>query len=117
MSLTLSDAGTCIMVRGESKDEVEYALKVRESQGYKRQSEPALIGRAWIATLAKPGPEVKGAEACQLERLGHQVIVRGPTEGAVTEKVSYLVLGGAKLINAIAEMRPGEWTAILDAPR
>lgn len=116
MATTTSDAGTCLMIRGDSREEVELALRAREEQGYRRQGEPGLVGRAWIATCAKPGLEAKSAEDCVLERIGLQVIVRGPTEYAVREKVSNLVIGGAVLVDAIAEARPGEWTAILDAP-
>lgn len=61
----------------------------------------------------------KSAEDCQVERLGHQVIVRGPTQYAVREYIANLVTGGApggaRLLD-IAEQR-GEWTAILEAPR
>jgi hypothetical protein len=117
MTTTTSDAGTCLMIRGDSREEVEVALRRREEQGYRRQSEPAQVGRTWIVSCAKPGLESKGAEHCELERIGLQVIVRRPTEFAVREKVTNLVTGGAKLVDAIQEMRPGEWTAILDAPR
>ena len=102
---------------GDSREEVEVALRRREEQGYRRQGEPAQVGRAWIATCAKPGLEAKTEADCQLERIGLQVIVRGPTEYAVREKVTNLMTGGAKLVDSIREVRPGEWTAIVDAPR
>jgi hypothetical protein len=116
MSTITSDAGTCLMIRGETEEEVELALRVREEHGYKRQAPPAKVGKAWIATCAKPGLESATAADCKIERLGIQAIVRGPTERAVREAVDNLAVGGARLLAPI-ELFGKDWTAICEAPR
>jgi hypothetical protein len=116
-----SDAGTCVMLRGDTREEVELALREREAQGCARNGAPTLVGKAWIATCAKPGLEGRGAEDCQVERLGHQVVVRGPTERAVRDKIAGLITGGAMLLALVpyTDLARGEtgWSAYLDAPR
>ena len=116
MSLTISDAGTSLMIRGATQDEVEAALQEREAQGYKRQGAPAQVGRAWIATCTKPGAAGATHEACRVERLGANVFITGPSENAVRQTVDNLVTGGARLISSIEKVGD-QWNAVCDAPR
>ena len=116
MSLTTSDAGTCLMIRGETQEEVEAALRAREAQGYRRQGPPAQVGKAWIATCTKPGAAGATHEACRVERLGGNVFITGPSEDAVRQTVAHLATGGAKLIGPVEKVGD-QWSAVCDAPR
>ena len=104
------------MVRGTTEAAVEETLRHREAQGYKRQGSPAQLGRAWIGTLAKPGPAGAKRDDCRAERLGLKVIVTGPSESAVREYVETLKTGAARLLGPIEKIGE-EWLAIVDAPQ
>ena len=47
-------------------------------------------------------------------KLGLQLMIKGPTEQVVKQKVEELVSSGAKLISAPSEATGGGWVAICD---
>lgn len=124
MNVKVTDTGSSLLIAGESEHAVRLEVMARRDAGCQLVGLPGRVGSRWFATVTKPGggsfvvPEVGPAKRaeCVLERLGLQVIVRGPTEDAVRDAIANLLTGGAKVV-AAPECLCGEWTAVLDAPR
>jgi hypothetical protein len=51
---------------------------------------------------------------CTVLKLGLQLMIKGPTEQAVNEKVEELVRSGAKLVSAPSQAAEGGWVAVCD---
>jgi hypothetical protein len=124
MATTVTDSGATLLIAGDSEDAVRLEVATRQRDGCRLVGAPARVGSRWFATITKqadvsfsrtPDGRAERIE-CSIERLGLQVVVRGPTEEAVRDAIDNLALGGARLI-AAPECLRGEWTAVLDAPR
>jgi hypothetical protein len=120
----VTDSGATLLLSGPTEASVRIEILSREQQGSRMIGAPGRVGSRWFATITKPGaprppdgvPEGAAAPRCTLERLGLQVVVRGPTEAAVLDAIENLLTGGAKVL-APPESSRGEWSAVLYAPR
>lgn len=123
MNIKVTDSGTTLLIAGETEAAVRLEIMTRESVGCRLVGSPSRVGSRWFATVSKPGSrfvETASGQSrppdCVFERIGLQVIVRGPTEEAVRDAIANLITGGARVI-AQPEEAHGEWTSVLDAPR
>jgi hypothetical protein len=124
-SVKVTDSGATLLLSGPTEESVRIEILAREQHGSRLVGAPGRVGARWFATITKPGTprppegvsETEGAAPrCKIERLGLQVVVRGPTEEAVHEAIENLLIGGAKVL-APPELARGEWSAVLYAPR
>jgi hypothetical protein len=124
MTAKVTDSGLTLLIAGETEAEVRLEILTREGAGCRLVGLPSRVGSRWFATVTKPGDAgfvaassgLTAPAKCSIERIGLQVIVRGPTETTVREAIANLITGGAKIV-APPECARGEWTAVLDAPR
>jgi hypothetical protein len=107
----ISDAGEHLMITAAEKNAVAAALEALARRGQRVLAPPAPMGNSWVAACEKAEAI---ANRCTVERMGFQVVVRGPGRAAVEAKVSDLVGRGAKLEGSIEHVG-GEWVAVCDA--
>jgi hypothetical protein len=112
--ITISDAGSTLVLSGPSEGKVLVALAEIERGGYRPLAPPVQVGRRWMATVARPAADAGTRDQCEVERLGHNVFIRGPSEPAVRDAFESLQLGGAVLRSI--ERRGGEWILLCHAP-
>ncbi|HET9042668.1 MAG TPA: hypothetical protein VFN70_05940 [Burkholderiales bacterium] len=94
-SVKVEDAGTKLIVTGKERAPVERALQLLSAHGGGAITPVAPFGSGWIGSCANPQAEVE----CSVERVGLQMIVLGPTEAAIREKLRQLQVGGAKVVH------------------
>ncbi|MGE5639091.1 MAG: hypothetical protein ACM30H_03280 [Clostridia bacterium] len=128
------DAGGDILISGETREEVDAALKDLVSRGADVVTPLSLVGRTWVAACSQPTnaseldrtstldlrdiqaamrerrPE---AALCQVEEAGLKRIVTGPTFDAVHARLSELIEQGATLVSEPEESF-GSWIAVCD---
>jgi class 3 adenylate cyclase len=102
------DAGSHYMVSAYSEASVREALAGLIAKGYKLKSEPAQIGRKWIASVDNPG-----AAGASVEHFGFKSIVSGPTREAVELMVKELQQTGAVVVQE-AELVDGVWRVVCE---
>ena len=104
------DGGEHLIVSGPTQLSVMTALEELAKTGSKVRSPIEKVGKKWMATCDRPP---SADDACRVEELGFMRIVTGPTREAVSDKVTELVNGGARLVHDIEEAR-GVWTAVCE---
>jgi class 3 adenylate cyclase len=102
------DAGSHYMISAYSEASVREALDGLIAKGYRLKSEPAQIGRKWIASVANPD-----AAGASVEEFGFKHIVSGPTREAVELMVRELRETGAVVVQE-AELVDGVWRVVCE---
>jgi predicted enzyme related to lactoylglutathione lyase len=103
--------GANIVIMGSEKTEVEAAAQALVAKGGKLISRVEPMGSKWVVTCEDPEDRSK---ECTVVKLGLQLMIKGPTEQVVKQKVEELVSSGAKLISAPSEATGGGWVAVCD---
>jgi hypothetical protein len=99
-SVRVEEAGANLIVTGKEKALVEKALQLLAAQGSGAVAPVAPFGNGWIGSCANPKAEAE----VSVERLGHQVILSGPSEAAVRDKLRDLQVGGAKAVGEVEKI-------------
>jgi hypothetical protein len=128
------DAGADILLSGETREEVDAALKELVERGADVITPLSLVGRTWVAACTQPLKpeevdrtstldlrELQAAQRkhrplaalCQVDKVGFKLIVTGPSHEAVYARVQDLLEEGAMLVSD-AEDLGDTWTAVLD---
>ncbi len=94
-SVKVEDAGAKLIVTGKEKTAVERALQLLASHGGGVGTPVSPFGSGWIGSCSNPKAEAE----CSVERVGLQIIVSGPSEVAIREKLRELQVGGAKVVH------------------
>jgi hypothetical protein len=102
-----------LIVTGKERASVERALQLLVAHGGGTATPVAPFGNGWIGSCSNPRAE---AEECSLERVGFQVIVSGPSEAALREKLRELQVGGAKVIQE-AQLIGDKYVMVCDMAR
>jgi hypothetical protein len=103
--------GTNLVITGTDKAAVEAAAQALAAKGGKILSKVESMGTKWVVTCEDPDDRSK---ECQVVKLGLQVMIKGPTQLVVRNKVQELIRDGAKLISAPSEATGGGWVAVCD---
>jgi hypothetical protein len=96
----VEEAGAKMIVTGKEKALVEKALQLLAAQGSGAATPVAPFGNGWIGSCENPKAEAE----VSVERLGHQVILSGPSEAAVRDKLRELQVGGAKALGEVEKI-------------
>jgi predicted enzyme related to lactoylglutathione lyase len=110
-SVITTKIGDSRMITGSSKAAVEAAVSQLSASGARILSKVEPLGSRWMATCEDPDDRRK---TCQIVKLGMQLMVKGPTQKAVSVKVQELARAGARLISAPSEATGGGWVAVFD---
>jgi predicted enzyme related to lactoylglutathione lyase len=103
--------GANFVITGSNKAAVEAAAKALVAKGGKLLSKVEPLGNKWVVTCEDPDDRSK---ECIVVKLGLQLMVKGPTEQVVKQKVADLVRSGAKLVSAPSAAGDGGWVAVCD---
>jgi predicted enzyme related to lactoylglutathione lyase len=103
--------GVNLVISGADKAAVEAAAHAVAARGGKILAQAQPMGSKWVATCEDPDDR---AREVQVVKLGLQLMIKGPTEHVVREKVNDLVHEGAKLVSAPSEATGGGWVAVCD---
>jgi hypothetical protein len=103
--------GANIVISGSDKAAVEAAAKALAAKGAKLLSKVEPMGSNWVMTCEDPDDR---SRECTVVKLGLQLMIKGPTEKVVNQKVQELVRSGVKLISAPSEATGGGWVAVCD---
>jgi predicted enzyme related to lactoylglutathione lyase len=103
--------GANLVITGSDKSAVEAAAKELVAKGAKVLSKVEPLGSKWVVTCEDP--EDRSRE-CTVLKLGFQLMIKGPTEEVVKQKVEELVRSGAKVVSAPSEAADGGWVAVCD---
>ena len=104
------DAGANLIISGTSRASVQKTLDDLAGGGARLISPITQISNKWMATCEHPKIAIS---ACNVQSLGYQRIVTGPSREAVAAKVDELVRFGGVLVGAI-QLQNGVWTAVCD---
>jgi class 3 adenylate cyclase len=107
----VADAGSSLMISGDSRSAVEATLEQFVAQGATVLSAPSQVGAKWYAGCSHP--DTKGQLECSVEAVGLKRVITGPTRQMVADKVAEMTSFGARLVGDIEEV-DGRWTAICD---
>jgi hypothetical protein len=111
-SVKVEDAGAKLIVTGKERAAVEKALQLLVAHSGGAATPVAPFGNGWIGSCANPQAEVE----CSVERMGFQVIVSGPSEAAIREKLRELQVGGAKVV-CETQLIGDKYVIVCDMPR
>ena len=103
--------GNSIVISGSDKAAVEAAAKAMAAKGVKVLSKVEPMGAKWAVTCEDPDDRSK---ECKVVKLGLQLMIKGPTEKVVKQKLEELLEGGAKLVSPPSEATGGGWIAVCD---
>lgn len=129
------DTGGDILISGDSREEVEAALRDLVARGAQVITPLSLVGRSWVAACTPP-PELHEADRtstldlrelqaaaqrerhpeaalCRVEEMGLKRVVTGPTYDAVHARLAELLAEGCTLVSDVQEDF-GSWIAICD---
>lgn len=108
--VTVSDAGSVMLVSGGSRAGVQAGMDALVRKGARIVSPVTQVGETWVGSCENPDDS---ASACTVESMGLKRLVTGPSRAAVEARVGELTQFGAKLLGEI-ERVDGKWTALLD---
>ena len=103
--------GQNVVISGHDKAAVEAAAQALAAKGAKILSKAEPMGSKWVITCEDPRNRLR---ECEVVKMGLQLMVKGPTEDVVRQKVYELVREGAKLLSAPSEATGGGWVAVCD---
>jgi len=104
--------GGHLVIVGSDKEAVQAAASEAAARGIKLLSGVELMGRKWAVTCEDPAEGEK--QQCVVIKVGFQLMVKGPTEQAVGQKVQELLRNGSKLVKPPSEATGGGWVAVCD---
>lgn len=137
MAIKVLDAGECLMLSGDSRDEVDEALARYVGRGAKIVTEAIAVGSQWTAACSPPvraaqsdvshrmqlselresafrrTPEPEFDDGCSTKNVGHKCIITGPSVQRVSLRIQHLTSLGATSSGTIVE-HGGKWLAIVD---
>lgn len=137
MALKVLDAGECLMLSGDSRDEVEGALAKYVGRGAKVVTEAVAVGSRWTAACSLPErppqsdvshrmqlselretalrrmPEPEFDDGCSTKDVGAKCIITGPSVERVLLRIQHLTRLGGKPSGTIVP-HGGKWVAIVD---
>lgn len=108
--VTVSDAGSAMLVSGGSQVAVKAALDALIKKGARLVAPVTRVGETWVGSCESP---TESANACTVESMGHSRMITGPSRHAVEARVGEFTSFGARLVGEIEEV-DGKWTALLD---
>jgi predicted enzyme related to lactoylglutathione lyase len=103
--------GANLVITGSDKSAVQAAANELVAKGGKLLSKVEPLGSKWVVTCEDPEDRIK---ECTVLKLGLQLMIKGPTEQVVKQKVQELVRSGAKLVSAPSQAAEGGWVAVCD---
>lgn len=109
-SVSISDAGTHLILTGNDRATLERALQELGAKGLNITSAIAPMGARWIASCEHP-EHVQAP--CKVETLGLKAVLSARRREQVDAKIEELCRGGASVL-AAPELIDGFWTAIVD---
>lgn len=107
----IEDAGANLIVNGAEKGAVERALALLAANGGGTPSPVAPFGNGWVGSCPNPAAEAQ----TEIERVGLQLIVSGPSEAAVQAKFRELQSGGA-VVTSAAQRLGGKYVMLCEVP-
>ena len=110
-SMSRLKMGANLVITGSDKAAVEAAAKALVAKRGKLVSKVEPLGSKWVVTCEDPEDRSK---ECTVVKLGLQLMVKGPTEQMVKQKVAELVRSGAKQVSPPSEAGDGGWVAVCD---
>ncbi len=137
MALKVLDAGSSLMLTGDTREEVDAALTGYVARGSKVVTQAVAVGNRWTAACTLPASEAEGDssddmqlsdyqakaraggsdpevdDGCTVEELGFKRIVYGPSKRHVLLRVEHMKRFGAELVGEI-EQDGARWVAIVD---
>jgi len=75
------DAGDKIILSCAEEATLRYVCEEMKKEGARGIQAPVRVGNKWIASFEHPG-----LAECTVERVGFEIIISGPTEGAVVAR-------------------------------
>jgi len=102
------DAGDKIILSSEDEATLKYVIEEMKKEGAREAHGPTKVGHKWIASFEHPG-----LAQCRVEKIGFQIVIEGPTEGAVLARSHGFRERGA-LIERGPEREDGVWKLYLD---
>jgi len=103
--------GGHLVIVGSDKEAVQAAASEAVARGIKLLSGVELMGRKWAVTCEDP---TESERQCLVIKVGLQLMIKGPTEQAVGQKVQELLRNGSKLVRSPSEATGGGWVAVCD---
>ena len=107
-NVDVHDAGDKIILSGEDEATLKYVLEEMKKEGAQGIQAPMKVGAKWIASFDHPA-----LAQCTVEKIGFEIIISGPTEGAVLARSDEFRQKGA-LIARGPEQEDGIWKLYLD---
>lgn len=99
-SATVYDTGVQLMITGPSENDVGEALAMLVNEdGAKVISPPSKVGTHWVAECTRPSDN-----GCEVRKEKWKLVVTGPSEEAVKNRVQHLISRGALILE------PPHWT-------
>jgi len=139
MAVSVLDTGDCLMVGGDSREEVDGALVKYVGRGAKILAEAVADGSRWTGACTIPerapvsdisdrlklselreaasrmSAEADVEDGCSVEEVGVKYLVTGPSPREVLLRVQHMTRFGGYLVGNIAQA-DGKWLAIVDTP-
>jgi hypothetical protein len=140
MALKVLDAGECLMLSGDSRDEVEGALTKYVERGARVVSPTVAVGSRWTAACSLPArpndadvsrrmqlsdlrgsalrriPEPEFDDGCSVRDAGSKCVITGASPEQVMMRIEHLARLGATPSGKIVR-HAGKWLAIVDTTR
>lgn len=108
-TVKIFDAGNHLVVSGESNSDVKTALDELVARGARSPSSITQNGKMWVASCENPAVL---ASSCEVNDMGMDVMITGPTREAVAGKIQEL--HGSNQISDIEQAPDGKWVAVCD---
>ena len=102
------DAGDKIILSCEEEATLRTVCEEMKKEGARGIQAPVRVGHKWIASFEHPG-----LAQCTVERVGFEIIVSGPSEGAVVARSHELRERGALVVRG-PEQEDGVWKLYLE---
>ena len=102
------DAGDKIILSSDDEVTLKYVIEEMRKEGALDIQVPVKVGSKWVASFEHPG-----LAQCTVEKIGFQIIIAGPTEGAVLARSGEFRELGA-LIARGPEKEDDVWKLYLD---
>lgn len=100
-----------LVISGIDRVAVEAAARALAAKGAKILSQVEALGRKWMVTCEDPENRI---HELSIIKLGLQLMIKGPTQAVVQQKVQELVEAGAVVLSQPSEATGGGWVAICD---
>jgi len=102
------DAGDKIILSSEEEATLRYVVEEMRKEGARGIQTPVRVGHRWIASFEHPG-----LAQCTIEQIGFEIVIAGPTEGAVLARSQEFRERGALIVRG-PEQEDEVWKLYLD---